>query len=573
MTTPATPAQNGNDTDIAASPTSSIPSPAPERETLYGLFSRVAGARRDAVAVIDGTGASTDTTYGALLARAHGLAAELRGRGVREGSCVGVYLPNWIDSIVWQIAASALGAHVIGINTRYGDAEVEHVLSRARPTVVVVAHDFLGLPLHRRLVSAVEATRRADPYAAAPGIAVITAPGSPAPDAEAVAGYDCGSGAWAPRGEELDALPADLPASTTTDALAVAFTTSGSTGKPKLAAHTSEHVTRHLRGCAASAGLDEDSVSLINLPLSGVLAYVPAYAALAAGGAVVLEPSFSGAESLALMESHAVTHLTCADDIAGKIKDAWAENPVALPAFRMLLFADFYGFSRSIAAWVEDELGAYAVGIFGSSEVFALCTFWRASDERPTRWLPGGHQPDEGIEIRIVDQFDRSPVAPGEPGEIEVRGYPVVDAYLGDDGTEYARNVSPDGWFMTGDQGRTPDPGTLIYMARLSDSLRLKGFLVEPMEIETVLAELPDVAVAKIVGVAADGETKAVAFVSPKEGHTIDPDAVIRHCADRLAKFKVPAMVHVLDEMPMTVGTNGNKIRAAELRTIAAERL
>ena len=535
-----------------------------ESETLYALVAAVAGELPDAVAVTDGTGRSPDITFRELISWTDRLAGELYARGLRRGDCVGVYLPNWADAIVWQIAASAVGAHVIGINTRYGDAEVEHVLQKAQPTMVAIAHDFLDLPLNARLKSGAKATASQPPQ-----VAVISAPGAPTPADEEARQYDCGSGAWVP-GQE-GAPSSDWEPDTEGSRLAVAFTTSGSTGKPKLAAHTSQNVCLHLRNCAKAAELGPDTVTLVNLPLSGVLAFVPAYAALASGGSVVLEPSFTPESSLDLMRRFAVTHLTCADDIAGRIKDAWYSNQQPLEHFRFLLFADFYGYSRSIAEWVEDTLGAHALGIFGSSEVFSLLTFWRSEDDRPDRWLPGGHPAGPGIQLRIVDQFDRTPLPAGETGEIEIRGYPVVDRYLGDDGTEFARNVNEDGWFHTGDQGRMPDDSTLVYTARLSDSLRLKGFLVEPMEIETIMTEVEDVASAKVVGIAVGGETRAIGFVSPKDGKSVSADAVTAHCAERLAKFKVPYAVHVLDDMPMTVGTNGNKIRSKELRRIAGE--
>lgn len=535
--------------------------------TLYEQLVAVATARPEAVAIVDGSGAAPDLDYGGLLARARDLAADLRGHGVGPGDRIGVYLPNWPESVVWQYAASALGACVIGINTRYGDADVEHVVERSAPTVVAIAHDFLGLPLQRRLRAAAEQSPHPPP-----SVAVVAAPGAPTPNDADVPGYDCGAGAWLPRSGDAG-KPDEFVAESHPDELAVAFTTSGSTGKPKLAAHTGANTIDHLRHCAAGTGMGPDSVSLVNLPLSGVLAFVPAYATLTGGGKIVLQPSFDPRESLALLKRFEVTHLTCADDIAGRIKEAWEQEPVDLDHFRMLLFADFYGSSGSIATWVEEDLHASAVGIFGSSEVFALLTFWHSDDPLPQRWSAGGHPAGPDVEVRIVDQLDGRPVQASETGEIEVRGGPVVDRYLGDDGTVYAGNVDDEGWFHTGDQGRMPDPDSLVYTTRLSDALRLKGFLVEPIEIESVMAEVDEVAVAKVVGVTVGVDTQAIGFVSPREGATIDTDVVLRHCAERLAKYKVPSALHVLEDMPMTVGTNGSKIRSAELRRIAQERL
>lgn len=89
--------------------------------------------------------------------RVQSLRGNLAAHGVRAGDCVAVWLPNWSDALVWQFAAVACGAHVIGINTRYNVAEAAHVLERARPSVVAVAHDFLTLDLRPRLRAAAQA--------------------------------------------------------------------------------------------------------------------------------------------------------------------------------------------------------------------------------------------------------------------------------------------------------------------------------------------------------------------------------------------------------------------------------
>ena len=105
----------------------------------------------------------------------------------------------------------------------------------------------------------------------------------------------------------------------------------------------------------------------------------------------------------------------------------------------------------------------------------------------------------------------------------------------------------------------------------MGDVLRLRGFLVDPAEIELRLAAHDAVALAKVVGAPApDGHgTRAVAFVVTRAGHTTSEDELKAWCATNLAKFKVPDEVRFLTEMPTTSGTNGTKIRAAALRELA----
>ena len=102
----------------------------------------------------------TRVTADALLARTHILAAWLRDHGVGEGDCVAVWLPLWAESYAWQFAASAVGAHVIGVNTRYNVAEVSHVLVKARPEG---ARDGSRVPARGLPRDAAPASRRACP--------------------------------------------------------------------------------------------------------------------------------------------------------------------------------------------------------------------------------------------------------------------------------------------------------------------------------------------------------------------------------------------------------------------------
>jgi fatty-acyl-CoA synthase len=154
---------------------------------------------------------------------------------------------------------------------------------------------------------------------------------------------------------------------------------------------------------------------------------------------------------------------------------------------------------------------------------------------------------------------------------LQFRGPNVVDAYLGDPSAA-ERSFTGDGWFRTGDLGLITENGGISYVCRMGDVLRLRGFLVEPAEIEHRLAEHEAVQTAKVVGVRdAESAMQAVAFVVLLPGSSADPEELREWCGRALARFKVPKAVHVVDEMPTTSGTNGTKIRAATLREWAQE--
>lgn len=500
---------------------------------------------------------------------------------MRPGQCVAVLLPNWSDTLVWQFAAAAVGAHIIGVNTRYNSGEVAHILTSARPAVVAVAHSFHGLDLFGRLRTAMDSLT-AD---LAPVVAVVRGPG---PDDASIdpGGFDLGAGAWLVGGDDpaLHGVRAphtpDTAAPTAAglrarrdDPLAVAFTTSGSTGTPKLAAHRESAVVRHARADAARIGVAEGDVALCVLPLSGVFGFSTALATLAGGGTLLMEPVFDAEATLERMESLRVTHVVGGDDLYCRLHDTWhAQQARAdLSSLKWLGIADFLGRSHEVARWARDEFDAITTGVFGSSEVFALMMFWRSHDPESVRWNGGGRPVDPEIRVRIADPLDDSELPDGEQGELQVWGPNVVDAYLGNPDAA-ARAFTPDGWFRSGDLAVATGDGGYTFVCRMGDVLRLRGFLVDPAEIEHRLCEHAGVQTAKVVGITGEGGyTQAIGFVVPIEDTTATSAEFKAWCARTLASFKVPSAVHVIEQMPTTVGGNGTKIRAVELREWAQQ--
>ncbi len=527
--------------------------------TPLDLLARVAAADPERPIVVDAGGAEPITTSrGALLRRSLALAAELVDHGVGPGDCVAVWLPNWADALIWQFAAIAREAHVIGINTRYNVEEVAHVLAEARPKVGAIAHGFHGLDLSERLHGAMRLAK-----GHTPSIAVVAAPGSPRPDIEACTRYDVGAGTWVPSGGEREPSNNDFGRG---EALAVAFATSGSTGKPKLAAHTAGAVAEHAVSVVSFDAWSEADVTLCALPLTGVFSYVPAMATIAAGGTCVLEPVFDADRIVRQMHEFGVTRVIGADDIVGRIAEAWKANPVDLPDWRRILIADFNGKSQELAKWAESTFEVKVSAVYGSSELFSLLAIRPRDEPLPRRWRGGGTPVSHRVEVRVADPATGAAPAPGQTGELQFRGPTVVDAYLGRPELR-KKQLAPGGWFRSGDMGRVAEDGSFDYICRMGDALRLRGFLVEPAEIEARIAAHPEVALNKVVGLRlADGETIAVAFAQLRTPGSIDGPGLCKWCAEGLAAYKVPRSIHIVDTLPTTSGVNGLKIRTTVLR-------
>lgn len=543
-------------------------------ETLSALLDTLVSENPEAAITYDVVGDDVIVSSRAdLRNRAEALCAELDAVGVRPGQCIAVMLPNWSDALVWQFAAATVGAHVIGVNTRYNTGEVAHILTAACPAVVAVPAAFHGLDLFGRLAEAAASV----PDVATPVVAVVH---GPIETSAITKEFDLGGGSWiAGSGVTGGIRVPDTPDRATLtaagvdddpdDRLAVAFTTSGSTGVPKLAAHRHSAIVRHGHADAAIMQVGEGDVGLCVLPVSGVFGFSTAMAMIAGGGALLMETVFDPSAVLRRMRQVKVTHAVGADDLFGRLYDEWHDGErTDLSTLRWIGIADFLGRSHEIARWARDEFGTHTSGVFGSSEVFALTMLWNADDPESVRWNGGGRAVEPAIELRVADPLDDTRVADGEQGELQFRGPNVVDAYLGNPEAA-VRAFTKDGWFRSGDLAVALGDGGYRYVCRMGDVLRLRGFLVDPAEIEGRLAQHPGVGVVKVVGITGDGGyTQAVGFVVPTDDAPADTDAenLKAWCKSELAAFKVPTAIHVIDRMPTTVGGNGSKIRAVELR-------
>lgn len=531
--------------------------------TLAGALDASADRFGERPAAIQPTQAGTRVlSYGALRDQSRRAAGALAARGVGRGDVVGVWLANCLEYLVIEHAVASLGAAVLGINTRYGPHDVAHLLRTGRPVGVVVPGRLLERDFSPRLRDAV-AGAASEPV---PWVSVV------GPSDAALDAFDVGAGAWA-FGPAVDAGEPVAATGRPSDVVNY-FTTSGSTGRPKLAGHDQRAVVRHAANVAAALDLRPGDVVLGVLPLSGVFGFNPAMAALSRAGAVLLTPVFDAAATLDDMARFGVTHALGGDDLFGRLMDAWEANPVALPAFRRGGIADFEGRSRRIAEWAERELSARISGLYGSSELFAVTAIWPESLAIDARLRAGGLVVSDEIEVRAVDAETGAPCAPGEVGELQFRGYNVLTEYRGN--PEAAQEAfTPDGWFRSSDLGSlTAEPGGFVYLCRSDDALRLRGFLVEPAEIEAFLMSHPQVDTAKVVGVRDErGAQRAVAYATLRPAATIDAQDLTDHCRGGLAAFKVPSAITVIPEFPVTTSPNGTKIRTVELRRWAEAQL
>ncbi|RPF31783.1 class I adenylate-forming enzyme family protein [Streptomyces sp. TLI_185] len=432
----------------------------------------------------------------AFLRRIRQAAAALRSRGLGRGDVVALLLPNTVDFVVVLFAAWRLGAAVTPVNPALTEPEVRYQLGDADATVVVTAEP------------------------------------SPLTGAVTVA--------------ELAAGPEDTAApETDADALALLIYTSGSTGRPKGVMLDHANLAAMAGMMIGAARLSETDHSLLILPLfhvNGIV--VGVLSPLLAGGQVTVAGRFR-AETF--FDQVATVRPTCFSAVPA-IYSMLTELPDrTLPDTSSVRFAAC-GAAPMPAALIERFERRYRIPIL---EGYGLSEGTCASTTNP---LDGPRKPGTvglplpGQQVAVMDPQGRIMPA-GVTGEVVVRGPNVMRGYLGRP-EETARTVVG-GWLHTGDVGRLDEDGYLVLVDRIKDMIIRGGENIYPKEIETVLGDHPDVLEAAVVGAADErlGEVP-VAFVALRTDATADPGDLLEHCRTRLARFKVPTGITLVDRLP-----------------------
>ena len=486
------------------------------------------------------------------------VAGGLAALGVGRGDRVALWMPDAPAWLVAFLACARLGAIAVAVNTRFRAHELADIVGRAGCRVLVFWPGFRGIDFAGLLDAA-------DPAAFSSLAAAVA--------------YGEGEAAAAPRvhGRPVvrwDELAAHAPHPRdegAPDAGCVIFTTSGTTSRPKFVLHDQRTVLRHARDVAAHVGYAPGATrALLVAPLCGVFGFTTATSALAGRTPLVMHPAFDPGVAVDAVRRHRVTHAWGSDEAIARMLDAASGSPV-LPTVRAFGWAAFSPAQADLPQRAEAR-GLSVVGLYGMSEVHALCAIRDAAEPLPGRALGGGTLVAPDARVRARDPVGGALLPHGAAGEIELDVPSRMVGYWGDDAATRAV-LTDDGFLRTGDLGYTTGERSFVYLARLGDSLRLGGFLVSPAEIEDVLLGHPSVAAAQVVGADTVAGTRAVAFVVARDGALVDEASVLDHCAARIARYKVPVRVVAIDAFPVTPGSNGTKIQKARLRELAREAL
>ena len=491
------------------------------------LFEGLIG-REDEVAIIDGPTGRV-LTAGELIDRIRRLAGGLTERGVLPGGTVAILAPNMPEYPIVFHAVAWGGGTVTTINPTYTAPEIRHQLEDAGAIMMVTVPAF------------VEVARAAAEGTGVREIVVIGA--EKCLSLEDVMGKP---------------LMAQAPIDPASQVVVLPYS-SGTTGRPKGVMLTHRNLVANVTQSGAVAGITPKDVAIAFLPffhIYGMTVLMNLF--LQQRAKLVTMPRFDLELFLRLIEEHRATRLYIVPPVAL----ALAKHPL-VEQFDVSSVEEIFSGAAPLGPETEvavgERFGARSIQGYGMTEMSPISHMTVAGNIRHG----SSGQAVPSTECRIVDPVSLQDRAPGEEGELWVRGPQVMLGYLNNPQAT-AESLTPDGWLRTGDLAVIDEDGFMFIRDRLKELIKVKGFQVAPAEVEAALCAHPDVVDAAVVGRPdeAAGEVP-VAFVVRKPGMLVDETQLHAHVEGCLAHYKHPAEYRFVDSVPKSAS---GKILRRELR-------
>lgn len=486
------------------------------------LVTRAARRFADRVAVDSPSGTQTFAELGDRVVR---LANALLARGLRPGDRVLDLQTNSNISLESDLAIRSAGLVRVALNYRLHATDWERIATDSGARALVYDAQF---------ADQTEALRRHV------GDVVVIGDGPGAP-------YE----RFLHEGSTRALAPVDP------DALCGLHYSSGTTGHPKGAQRTHRNwfasvvnMTHDVLGGAP--GHDDVYVHAGPMTHTSGLFLLPF---LVAGARQIVLPSWDPATFMEAVADRGATHTAVVPTMVTRLLATPGVDWDTFADLRMLGYAGAPMPPEQMRqAW--ERITPNLVQYYGLVEAIPPVTVLDSADHArglsdEPELLTSAGRPALGVEIRVVDE-DGRPVLAGETGEVVTRGDHVMRGYWNADNREDLSKSLRDGWLHTGDLGRMNDDGHLWLVDRKGDMIISGGYNIYPREVEEVVAEAPGVAEVVVMGISdADWGQRIVALVTARPGANVDETAVLEHCRQRMASYKKPKEVRVLESFPL----------------------
>ena len=480
----------------------------PEIST-HEWIERQAAATPDAVAVVFG---SARVTFGELSASSNRLARRLRGLGVSTGSLVAVCLERSIDLVVAPLAVWKAGAAYVPMDPEYPRNRLAHMLKDSAAGVLIT---------NTRLLNRL-------PRTAADTVCLDR-------DKKLI--------------EQESSQP--LPVAGANDARAYVIYTSGSTGTPKGVAIQHRALVNFLASMQRQPGMNASDRLLAVTSLSFDIAGLELYLPLVSGARTVIaarEAALDGSALADMIREYGITVMQATPVTWRMLLASGWSGP---PGFKILCGGE--AMSRDLATQLL-ATGAEVWNLYGPTETTIWSTIQRVAPGEGR--VPIGH-PIANTQVYVMDTALRR-MPPGAVGELYIGGDGLAKGYLHPTAAQAERFVAaaPGGYgtlYRTGDLARSLHDGSLECLARIDHQIKLRGYRIEPGEIEAVLAQQPGFTEAVVV-LRDDGPAgkRLVAYLKVQQDLAIDPTHLRRALLETLPEYMVPAAFVRIDRFPLT---------------------
>lgn len=492
-----------------------------------------------------------DITYGEIALEARRLITGLRKLGMEEGDVISFQLPNWRESVIVDIAASAMGLIVNPVIPIYRDRELRFILKDANTKLIYIPEGLRSLEFPSMIASLKPELPTLEH--------VITVRAEN--DYEGMTHFE----------QLLDNEPADLDSLPTIDPNSVKtiLYTSGTTGNPKAVLHSHNTLSRVIQNSLDHWRMDENDIMLMPSPVTHITGYgsgmvLPFVTSVKSA----LMPRWDAEAAVKYIEKIGATASVGATPFLVELVAAAKKFNTTLPTMRLFACGGAAVPHQVIFDCFDALENCQAFRVYGSTETPVITQGFVNREEKELAAKTDGQI--YGYEVKIVDD-NGNEVPDGADGEILARGAGMMLGYA--DPEQHAASHDEEGFFRTGDIGHRTENNGILITDRKKDIIIRGGENLSAKEIEDVLHDHPQIKEAAVVAMPHErlGEGVCAYIIPASDDHQLDLSAIAQFADNAgLAKQKIPQHIEIVDVLPRTAS---GKVKKDILRKEIAEKL
>ena len=465
--------------------------------------------------------------------RVNKLANALAGMGVRAGDRIASMQVNCNENIETYFAAAKLDAVYVPFNFRSRPEEIEYMINDSKPKILITGE---------RYVSMVDDIK--ENLNGVDGFVVM--------DDASVEGWESYEQLLSTSsGEDMYPMGDE-------DDLTMIMFTAGTTGSPKGVMLSHNSFASYLLANVSPPDLESEEKNILTVPLYHIAGIQAVMAAIYGGRTLIIQRQFEPVEWMTLVQEEKANRAMMVPTMLKMLMEHQEFEKFDLSTLEVITYGAAPMPLEVIKKAISKFPGTFFINAFGQTETAATITMLPPEDhilegseeeiEKKLNRLTSIGKPLSDVEVRIVNE-NGGEVDVGETGEIVAQGPRLMKGYWNQQ--EATTEALRGGWLYTGDLGYFDEDGYIFLSGRAKDFIKRAGEMVSPEEVEQVLHSHPSIDEAAIIGVPdVDWGERVRAIVVAKIGATIDKEEVMAYCKDRMASFKKPESVVVVEELP-----------------------